>query len=201
MHFRQYGSLRVNPNQNLEEAPVKRLTTLIAPIIVLLCGLTVFAPSAAAGVVYVGSWAPYNTKAPGWYGHSPNGPLAYTAQEAAALLFGGIPSDYSISTIDSNPANINNQAWYDVIGFGANVFSESYNNKYLHLYYGPTSGYDRSGGAYNNAASAFVRDNEVTGLNYAFKGQVPEPGTWFMMVGSFGLMAVSRRIAKRKARG
>jgi len=78
------------------------------------------APATAnAALVYVGSWDV--SSGPSWSGSPPNGPLAYTGQEAAALLFGGNASDYQISTIDNLVANINNKAWYDTIGYGGSV--------------------------------------------------------------------------------
>jgi hypothetical protein len=161
-----------------------------------IAALTASAASATS-YVYVGSWSPYNAAAPNWGDQ----PLAYTGQEAAALLFGGSAGDYAISTVDSSVANINNSAWYDVIGVGGNVFAQDYNNKYLGLYYGPVSGYNCCGAAYKdiNAASAFVRDNFVTSVNYAFRA-VPEPATWGMMIVGFGLVGAGmRRRAYRTA--
>jgi hypothetical protein len=139
----------------------------------LLCGS---AGEAKAALVFVGSWQVYDPSAPVWSGSPPNGPLAYTGQEAAALLFGGNPSDYVISTVDSNPANVNHMAWYDTIGIGGGIFAEDYDVKYLGLYYGPTSGY--SGVPVSErASSAFIRDNFVTETNFAFIEVVPEPTT------------------------
>ena len=34
----------------------------------------------------------------------------------AALLFGGLPTDYLISSVEINLANINNSAWYSTWG-------------------------------------------------------------------------------------
>ena len=152
------------------------------------------AASAANAVTYtyVGSWIPDDSRAPVWSGSPPNGPLAYTGQEAAAFLFGGPASSYAISTIDSNVANINFSAVYDVIGYGGATFAQNYSSKYLGLYYGPTSGYT---GAVNGAASTFVRDNNIAGTNYAFliSGTVPEPASWMLMIGGFGLVGASMR--------
>ena len=152
------------------------------------------AASAANAVTYtyVGSWIPDDSRAPTWYGSPPNGPLAYTGQEAAAFLFGGAASSYAISTIDSNVANINFSAVYDVIGYGGATFAQNYSSKYLGLYYGPTSGYTNT---LNGAASAFVRDNQIAGTNYAFRisGAVPEPASWMLMIGGFGLVGASMR--------
>ena len=149
--------------------------------------------TANAALVYVGSWDVYS--GPSWFGSPPNGPLAYTGQEAAALLFGGNASDYQISTIDNLVANINNKAWYDTIGYGGSVQAENYNVKYLGLYYGPTSGYTGVLGV--SAASAYVQDNlgGQNAINYAFRntGAVPEPAAWAMMLAGFGLVGSAMR--------
>lgn len=164
----------------------------------------IFAVSAFIAVqatpVFVGSWSVYNNAAPQWSDPTPGGtgPLAYTGQEAAALLFGGVASDYYISTVSDLVADINNQAWYDVIGYGLREDSESYNQKYLGLYYGPTSGYG-NGTFDTNAASAFVRDNlsSFDGLNYAFRvtgnNNVPDTGATVALFGAGMLALVTLR--------
>lgn len=152
--------------------------------------------ASAVTYTFVGSWSVFNNAAPTWFETPPNGPLAYTGQEAAALLFGGVASDYVISTIDSNPMNINFQAYYDVIGIGGNTFSQDYNVKYLGQYYGPTSDYDNVPLG-ERAASAFIRDNlsgDLT-LNYAFtiSSAVPEPESWALLVVGFGIVGFGMR--------
>jgi hypothetical protein len=161
---------------------------------------TCFIHAAQAGPVYVGSWDVYDTNAPNWYGYEPNGPLAYTAQEAAALLFGGNPGDYSISTVDDQIANINNMGWYDVIGWGGEIFAEDYSNKYLGQYYGPTTDYAPLNP--NNAASAYIRDNlfDGTAINFAFRNDaapIPEPAVLSLLLpGLVGMVAMRRRRGK-----
>lgn len=165
----------------------------------LWLGLVAGASVASADVVYVGSWAPFDLGAPEWFGYAPNGPLAYTGQEAAALLFGGNPSDYVISTAGTSVAAINNKAWYDVIGVGGGEFAHDYSNKYLGLYYGPTDGFNCCGATYLhvNAASAFIRDNGVSSLNYAFRvtnaSAVPEPSAYVVLSMGAGLAVLRRR--------
>jgi hypothetical protein len=158
--------------------------------------------ASAVTYTYVGNWAVYDPAAPTWFGTPPDGPKAYTGLEAAALLFGGSPSDYVISTIDNQVANINNKAWYDVIGVGGGIFAENYSNKYLGIFYGPTTGYNCCGTQYllANPASAFVRDNFVTGVNYAFRvSAVPiPPALPLFAAGIMGAYTMTRR-RKRKA--
>jgi hypothetical protein len=47
---------------------------------------------------------------PFWTSSPPEGPLAYTGKEAAALLFGGSASDYVISTAGTDVGSINHSA-------------------------------------------------------------------------------------------
>jgi hypothetical protein len=150
-----------------------------------------------AAPVYVGSWSVYDPAAPLWNdpAFDPTGPLAYTAQEAAALLFGGVASDYYISTASDQVADINHLAWYDVKGWGGFEFAENYSNKYLGAFYGPTMDF---GTAFaDSPASAFVQDNFVFDVNYAFRidtSPVPETGTTaVLLAGGFAAFAVLRR--------
>lgn len=177
---------------------MKRTLAKLLSIVALAASITSLAQ--AITFTYVGSWDVYdNPNALPWAGSPPNGPLAYTAQEAAALIFGGSAADYAISTVSSLVSDINNMAHYDVIGYGHNLFAEDYNNKYLGLYYGPTSGYPF--GDPNAPASALVKDN-LSGygaVNYAFRisdrNQVPDSGNTLALLGGgfIALLAVSRR--------
>jgi hypothetical protein len=163
-----------------------------------------FVSSAHAGLIFVGFWDVADPGAPIWSDSSPDGPLAYTAQEAAALVFGGNAAHYTISTVDDTVANINYMAWYDVIGFGGSVFAQDYSNKYLGQYYGPTNSYVP--GNQGNSASAFVRDSLTQGVerNYAFKldgiidpdpDPIPAPSVLSLfLVGLMGFALSRRRI-------
>jgi hypothetical protein len=176
--------------------------TILALAVVGIGAIASAGSALAVTYSYVGSWTPYNNAAPTWYGNGANGPLAYTGQEAAALLFGGTASTYVISTISSNVVDINRKSWYDVIGVGGNIFADNYANKYLGQYYGPNSGFNCCGNAFVNinAASAFIRDNSVLGTNYAFKvSAVPLPAALPLfgtaILGAFGLARRRRQRA------
>lgn len=127
-------------------------------------------------LTFAGQWQV--DQGPDWFSSPPDGPLAYTGQEAAALLFGGNAADYQISTVGVDPALVNNLAWYSIIGVGSGTaLAQDYSSKYLGSFYGPTSGFVP--GDVNNAASAYVDDN-ATGAaftNYAFTGSGAQPGT------------------------
>lgn len=158
----------------------KRAAGLVTALIV--------ATSTAGAQVFVGSWQVFHPNAPTWHSQ----PLAYTGQEAAALLFGGLPSDYVISTVDDQASNINFSAWYDIIGFGGAIKPQDYFVKYEGQYYGPTNGYSQDG---TGAASAFVQDNQVYQTNYAFRTTttVPEPSTYALMAAGLAGVFFARR--------
>ena len=151
---------------------------------------------ANAAYVFAGSWRV--DQGPAWDGSGATGPLAYTAQEAAALLFGGQASEYVISTAGKAPGAADHLAWYSILGGGIGILDEDYDVKYLGQYYGPTAHHDN--GAFD-VASAYVNDSAVGDrfTNYAFhfvddSQAVPEPATWVLAIMGFGLAgAVLRR--------
>tara|TARA_R110002124_G_scaffold79785_6_gene211787 strand:- start:7235 stop:7768 length:534 start_codon:yes stop_codon:yes gene_type:complete len=168
-------------------------------ILALLVAALSFSNAANAALMFVGYWDVADPSAPIWSDTPPDGPLAYTGQEAAALLFGGSASEYSISTVDDTVANINNMAWYDIIGFGGAIFAEDYSNKHLGQYYGPTNNFTI--GDVGNSASAFVRDSLTQGVerNYAFKEDgvtVPEPSVLTLLLLGLTGVAAGRRLSR-----
>lgn len=147
------------------------------------------ATSASAALVYVGSWEV--DQGPSWT----TVPPAYSGQEAAAFLFGGTASDYVISTVDSNPADIDGLTWVSTWGgacggsfpCGTQV-ADSFVQSTLGLYATPGD------------TSAYVNDWAVGAqyTNYAFfTGGVPEPGVWALMLVGVGLSGAALR---RRAR-
>jgi hypothetical protein len=143
----------------------------------------------ASAATFVGSWTV--DQGPYWG----DVPTAYTGQEAAAFLFGGVASDYLISTIDNLEANIDNLAWVSTWG-GACDFAFPCGTKVAENFEIST------GGLYANPGdtSAYVWDwaqgSQYT--NYAFHvAAVPEPGTWAMMLVGFGAVGMAMRRRRR----
>lgn len=108
--------------------------------------------SDAGALAFLGSWrvdsgAPYLTNPP-----------VYSAQQAAALLFGGNAASYRISTISDQSSAINDAAWYAVYGVGWQSHTANYSVD------GGLAGYSQVGDA-----SAYVHDfTDPAKVNYAF---------------------------------
>jgi PEP-CTERM motif len=137
----------------------------------------------ATTYTYVGSFAV--DAGPSWE----TSPLAYSGIGAAALLYGGSSSDYVISTVDDNPANINFMANYDGYAVSEGVFADDF-------FVGTegTTVYDQQG-----VMSAYVDDHDDTAINYVFRvdsvAATPEPGTLALL--STGLLGVAATLRRR----
>ncbi len=132
---------------------------------------------------FVGSWQV--DSGPSWA----DVPAAMSGQQAAAFLFGGLASDYAISTVDNNPANINDLSW--ISAFGSDGGQQVAQDHVV-----STNGLYRI----SNDTSAYVNDNAVGDMftNFAFAMDVPEPASMVLLGGALvGLGAARRRTATR----
>lgn len=172
------------------------LKGLLAGAAIVLCASAV---QAAPVYTYVGSYAVFD--GPYWGTNPP----VYSADEAAALIFGGNPADYAISINPDtvNPLNITFTGWYDGWAeHGGMIFGQSYS---LDL---GTPGYNSCtpdaipcGGS---ARSAYVRDglfdtNMYRNYVWAVHNQVPtpEPSTMILLGAGMAGLAIARRLRKK----
>lgn len=157
------------------------------------------AAPASATWVYLGSW--YVGDGPVWTSNPP----VMSGLDVAAMKWPGW-SAYAISTVDTNPANINFSAFVD--GWADPTFLTTPVAQSYKLDTGG-AGYNSNPG-FGSAYSAWVLDHSCSnrydneaevcgpaepGLNHAF-GYVPEPGTWAMLIAGFGLVGSAFRRRK-----
>ena len=147
-----------------------------------LASFTVLAASASAQT-YVGSFRVQDGA--DW----DSNPQIYSAQEAAASLFGGAPTDYAISVnpSTSNPATITHTAYYSPWGLECGVFPEDGKVDQN------ASGYNNPGGI-NTARSAFVDDNcfdEQTNYVWRVRAAPVLKATAVPGLGLLGLLSLS----------
>ena len=163
--------------------------------VLLAAAATLAAATSAEAVTYtyVGSWAVAD--GPLWSGNP--GADSLSGVEAAAVIFGGDASRYAVSTNGVDPTMVNHLAFLD--GYGDTQYlttaqSETFvgvNGPKYKDGYGNYSAYvfDHACGTYYCAAGG----GELA-RNYAFAvAGVPEPTTWALLIGGFGLTGVSLR--------
>lgn len=158
--------------------------------------------ASAATYTYVGSWDIFT----GDYSDDTNpflwtkNPAVFTGQQAAAFLFGGVFSDYVISTVSDQVADINFSTWLD--GWGDDTTYGLSNTPAAQDFALDTTGLGYNGCStantecYNSAYSALVVDHGpyANYTNYAFRiSAVPLPAAGFLLIGALGGLGLFAR--------
>ncbi|WP_156255790.1 PEPxxWA-CTERM sorting domain-containing protein [Sandarakinorhabdus oryzae] len=157
----------------------------------LMAAVTALAlPSMAAAVTYtyVGSWRVDGTP---YTGVNP----AFTGQAAAAFIFGGSASNYAISTVDANPANIDFQSWVSVWFAGSFPDCPGFpcGRKVAQDFAVSTGGFYQSPGDTSAFVSDWAQGEQFTNYAFTVEGGVPEPASWMMLITGFGLTGAALR--------
>lgn len=157
--------------------------------------LAASAPAHATTYEYVGSWEV--DSGPRW--NATPTPAALSGQEVAALLFGGLASNYVISTVDSSVADINFDSWVSVYG-GTSTCSGLQCGEIV-----GDSSVISNAGLYDaiGDTSAYVSDRAIGSqyINYAFVeiDTTPLPAALPLFAAGLGVMGLISQRRKRKA--
>ncbi|MFP5410043.1 MAG: PEP-CTERM sorting domain-containing protein [Gammaproteobacteria bacterium] len=151
--------------------------------------------TAQAAPIYVGSFNVFD--GPVWTSN----PQVMSAREAAAMLFGGLPTDYMISVIN-DVNNITRTAYLD--GWGDTQYLITPTSEDYKLSSRLDGGYDQSPSysayvcdhancqAYGASVSSGLQGYNYT--NYVFRNSVPEPASLALVgMGLLGLGLARRR--------
>lgn len=157
-------------------------------LLALFFSVATFVIPAAAAPTYVGSYQVDD--GPFWTVN----PTVYSAREAAALIFGGLPTDYFVSINPSlDSSTITFTGWYTTWGISG---GQEYQQDFKKL---TGTGYNDPGGV-DSAISAYTRDNAIGSAytNYVWSingaASVPEPSTYGLLgSGLVGMLFVIRR--------
>lgn len=154
--------------------------------VLAICGLALGAEPASAALIFEGSWilgdGPYRG----------DDPQVVSGQDEAAAMFGGTPGQYQISTVDNNPAHIDNMAWADNDQGSPSKVAQGYSLS--------TCGGDYNCGNFpNDATSAYVLDhtcnNRFANLqapcDNSQDGNLPQPSTSYVNYAFFDTGAVA----------
>lgn len=154
--------------------------------VLMICGLALGTKPASAALVFAGSWilgdGPYRG----------DNPLVVSGQEEAAAMFLGTPGQYEISTVDNNPAHIDNMAWADNDQGAPSKVAQDYS-------------LSTCGGGYNcgnspdDATSAYILDhtcnNQFNNLqapcDNTADNNLPQPSTSYVNYAFFDTGAVA----------
>lgn len=153
--------------------------------------LALVAPARATTYEYVGSWEV--DQGPWW----PTAPVAYTGQAAAALLFGGVPSDYVISTIGPNPADINFSNWVSVSTYGTTGTCNSCAEIVADNTVVSADGYYDFIGDTSAYVNAFADGSQYTNYAFLVVDPTPLPAALPLFAGGLGVMGLIVRRRKR----
>jgi hypothetical protein len=168
-----------------------------------LLALLLFASTALwAAPVYVGSFNVYD--GPVWNSN----PNVLSALETAAMLFGGLPTDYAISVDPSlDPSTITHTAWLD--GYGDETYlvtpaAEDYSLSSIgggYNYYPSFSAWvcDHANCIdYGYPATSGLPGDNYTNYVWLLDTGVPEPSAWCMVSAGLGVLAMFGRKSRRK---
>lgn len=144
----------------------------------------------ATSYTFVGSWQV--DQGPYWVTEPP----AYTGQQAAALLFGGTPDMYAISTVGPDPSTINFMDWVSTWGGACNAFpcgTLSAENFVV-----TEDGFYVNPGDTSSYVLDWAEGSQYTNYAFVAANPIPEPAS-LLLVGS-GIAVLAKAVRRKRAR-